>query len=365
MNLDRLFNRITAPQTDPLLLPLSLGLLPASLIYAGAQRVRQALYRRGWLPVRKLNRPVISVGNLTLGGTGKTPLVIRIVELLRNQGRRPAVLSRGYRGDADAPVNVVCDGSGILLGPEAAGDEPVLIAQRFGAAVPVLTGPDRFLTGQYAIEQLGADVLILDDGFQHSSLHRDCNILMLDGQEPFGNGRVFPAGPLREPLSAIARADLICLTNNSSGPVCSALLPWIENRPMVTVGFQPTAVLRLDGKESSEPDSLRGRRILAFCGIARPQRFRATLEGLGARVTAFREFPDHHRWSDAELERLQHETRTTGAECLVVTEKDAVKLATRAFGLPVFVLRLGLKFHAGERNLTEMCLGVWQTPPAR
>ena len=169
-----------------------------SLPYGAAVALRNHLYDRELLRTAKLPCPVVSVGNLTVGGTGKTPTVILLAALLKEHGHRPAVLSRGYGGHAKASVNVVSDGNRILLGWREAGDEPVLIAGAL-PGVPVLTGPKRFLTGRAAVERFGADVLILDDAFQHRSLFRDIDIVLIDAARPFGNGFLLPRGPLREP----------------------------------------------------------------------------------------------------------------------------------------------------------------------
>ena len=177
----------------------------------GIVAARNRLYDGGLLKQQKLPRPVISVGNLTVGGTGKTPTVIFIAHILKDHGYRPAVLSRGYGGSANAPVNVVSDGNRILMGWREAGDEPILIASAV-PGIPVLTGSRRLLTGRAAVETFGADVLILDDAFQHRSLFRDIDMVLLDAARPFGNGFLLPRGPLREPRIPLRRADILLRT---------------------------------------------------------------------------------------------------------------------------------------------------------
>ncbi|HSH13716.1 MAG TPA: tetraacyldisaccharide 4'-kinase, partial [Desulfurivibrionaceae bacterium] len=174
---------------------------PLAPLYAGMMRLRAEAYQRGWLASERLSVPVVSVGNLTMGGTGKTPMVIEVVRLLQALGKRAAVVSRGYGGLARGPVNLVSDGERIWMAAAEAGDEPLLLAESL-PGVPVLTGVRRVLVARYAIEKLGAEVVVLDDGFQHLPLHRDLDLVLFKGPDFLGNGRVFPGGDLREPLSA-------------------------------------------------------------------------------------------------------------------------------------------------------------------
>ena len=188
--------------------PLELFLRAVSPLYALSVGLRNYLYDKKISPQKRLPCKVISVGNIVVGGTGKTPMVIYLANLLQKKGFRPAVLSRGYMGKSKSPINIVSDGRRIFMKPEDCGDEPVLISQA-AKGIPVLTGPKRFLTGQVALEKFGADVLILDDGFQHRQLARDVDIVLLKTQTPFGNGCLLPAGPLRESPRALKRAGII------------------------------------------------------------------------------------------------------------------------------------------------------------
>ena len=194
--------------------PLLVLLFLLSLFYGLAIRIRNLLFRVGILEPHRLHCPVISIGNLTVGGTGKTPIVMLLAALLKDMGRKPAILSRGYGGTATAPVTVVSTVDHVMGNPEEGGDEPYLMAMSL-KNVPVLTGRSRFLTGRYAYEQLGADTILLDDAFQHRQLARDLNIALLKADAPFGNGFLIPRGPLREPRSALKRADAIILTGTS------------------------------------------------------------------------------------------------------------------------------------------------------
>jgi len=245
MSLEAFFYEVISPKRSWHLTPVYGMLRLFSVLYSFAQRVRAWGYRAKIFKTRRLDCRVISIGNLTLGGTGKTPTVMLVADTLRRRGFKPAILSRGYGGNSTEPVNVVCDGQQILLSPEAVGDEPVMMAGRL-KDIPVLTGRARYQTGRYAIERFGADVLILDDGYQHLPLHRDLNILLCDETRPFGNGVIFPAGELREPLSAVQRADLICLTRcrggNRTDPIdaCNR-----QQAPVVKTGFRVQSVIDL------------------------------------------------------------------------------------------------------------------------
>ncbi|NIQ00453.1 MAG: tetraacyldisaccharide 4'-kinase, partial [Nitrospinaceae bacterium] len=340
MSLEPFFHEVIAPGRPFYLQPVYGLLRLVSAGYAAAQSVRSRLYRKKLLSTRRLECRVISIGNLTLGGTGKSPMVILVADALRRAGFKPAVLSRGYGGNSARAVNVVCDGQQVLLSPEIAGDEPVMIARRL-KDVPVLTGKDRYATGQYAIEQWGVDTLILDDGFQHLALHRDLNILLCDQRRPFGNGVVFPAGELREPLSALKRADLICLTRcgdtGDSEPVAA-----LNSRgvPVIQSGMSVVSLVDLKSGQEADIEVIRNQPVAAFSGIAHPDDFFDTLERIPVRLVSRNAYPDHHDYSSSELQTLASRARQSEAGALVTTEKDAVKLAGHAFDLPVYAVRI-------------------------
>jgi tetraacyldisaccharide 4'-kinase len=312
-----------------------------SLPYGAAVALRNRLYDRGLLRQTKLPCPVISVGNLTVGGTGKTPTVIFIANVLKERGYRPAVLSRGYGGNAGDSVNIVSDGNRILLGWRDAGDEPILIA---GAVpgVPVLTGPKRALTGIAAVKRFGADVLILDDAFQHRALFRNLDIVLVDTVRPFGNGFILPRGPLREMPEALRRAHLIIRTGAETDPTDplqgASGLPSFRgvHRPLGLVEAKTGRVLPLA--------ELKGLKVCAFAGIGRPEAFRKSLTGLGAELASFRAFPDHHPYSRADIDALRRLAGENGAGRIVTTEKDAVRLADHPdFLKEVSLLRIGME----------------------
>ncbi|MDY6850992.1 MAG: tetraacyldisaccharide 4'-kinase [Thermodesulfobacteriota bacterium] len=323
--------------------------IPAG-IYGLAVRLRLWLDRKGFWGARTLPAWVISVGNLTVGGTGKTPAVILIARSMRDRGYRTAVLSRGYRSRSSERVNVVSDGENIILEPDQAGDEAYLMAGRL-PGVPVLTGPGRWSVGRYALDRFKTQVFVLDDGFQHRHLARDVNLLLLDAAQPWGNGRLLPAGALREPRDQARRAGAFLLTRAEQLP--SGLMEELERdfpgRPIFTARHKPTRLVRLADEKEETPGYLAGRRVLAFCGLARPRTFLKTLAGLGAEVVLFIQWPDHYQPKDRDLKMLETKAQELGLDEAVTTAKDAVKLAGRALGretvkgLDVWVLEVEME----------------------
>lgn len=316
-------------------------------------RLRAWMYAKGWMRSVKLALPVVSVGNLTMGGTGKTPMVIYVTRLL-GQCCRPAVISRGYGGRTRQAVNVVSDGRGILLGPEFAGDEPVLIARSL-PGVQVLTGAQRAITGKQVEDERGADLIVMDDGFQHLALKRDLDLVLFSAAELLGNGWVFPGGVLREPTSALKRADAFVITgyHEQNGVRLARFKDWIGRAfpatPLFEVFYRSSEFIC-----SSEPESkrftavdLQGRRLLAFCGIAKPQAFFSMLYEQGLELVDTKAFVDHHRYTSEDLKTLELKMESLGGEGLLTTEKDFVKLRAMRLSVPLFVSQLVLEAEAG------------------
>ena len=320
---------------------------PLSFLYGRTVQARAGLYASGTLRQHRLAAPVISVGNLTFGGTGKTPFVEFLARRLRFEGYRPAILSRGY-GRRSRGVVVVSRGEGPLVTAEIGGDEPVALAGRL-PGVAVVVGERRVSAARAAV-LLGADLLLLDDGYQHLALARDANLLLLDSKDPFGGGKLFPAGRLREPLSAIERADAIIFTRAARGePADHALRTVALLNPGAPVFH---ARIRPDGlrDEAGSPVDVRDvarRRCVASSGVAQPARFAAALSELDLAPEETFVFADHHRYSDGDLRRIRKAADRTGASMLVTTEKDAVKLAGR-ISLPIVTVRLEVEI--GEPN---------------
>lgn len=322
-------------------LPLAL-LTPPALIYSLVQRLRATLYRTGILATRRLPRPVISVGNLTVGGTGKTPVTAHIAKTLISQGYRVAVLSRGYGGSLEGHPVVVSDGATVMLRPEQCGDEPYLLASTIPGLM-VVTGSDRFTAGMLAMERLAPDVFLLDDGFQHLRLHRDLNILLLDHARPFGNGLTLPAGLLREPVSAASRAGLVILTRCPAGASLPAACPAL---PFCATDHRLTDLIPLSGGEPLGFETLRNQRVLAFAGIADPRAFFNGLRQRGVNVAAECSLPDHAIYDGNTTAALVDSFHACGADYAITTEKDGVKLARapRELKNRILMARLSLTF---------------------
>jgi len=340
--------RLTHAWKNGLPAPLGTVLLPAALCYRGGLALHRAAYALGLLRTRRLPCRVVAVGNLTVGGTGKTPLVELIARTLAGQGHRVVVLSRGYGGRAPGPVSVVSDGEHLLLGPAEAGDEPVLLARRLSdvpGGVPVVVGRDRFRAGISALSRFDPDVIILDDGFQHRRLHKDVEILCLDARAPWGHGGLLPRGSLREPPAAARRAHLLVVTHAEA----SRDLPTVEaelarrapGAPIARASYEATGARHLASGERRALDAVREVPALAFAGIAVPASLAETLAGCGIVPRAFVPFPDHHPYQAADLARLEREARAVGAEILLTTEKDAVRLPA-SVGLPVWAVLVRL-----------------------
>ncbi|MFH1490805.1 MAG: tetraacyldisaccharide 4'-kinase [Pseudomonadota bacterium] len=329
----------------------SLLLAPLSAVYGLAVRLRVNTYREA--KRKSLPGFVLSIGNLSVGGTGKTPAACMLAEWALQEGFRVAVLSRGYRGRYRQKVLEVSDGHGINATPEEAGDEPFLLAKRL-PGVPVIVSRKRYLAGLLAHEKHGTDFYILDDGFQHLALKRDLDLVLIDATNPFGNGHLLPWGPLREPLSFLKRADAFLLTRaqalhqepspppdfprEGGGPWRRGATPpdkgdlstWLEGnfpgRPVFHGDHVSEKIVFPFSEEAHESRFLEGKRVVAFAGIARPEAFHHTLRGLGAEVVMFKGFRDHHAFTPSEVRGLISEKERLGAECLITTEKDWVRI---------------------------------------
>ena len=296
---------------------------PWQLLYGGAHRLRRRWYRTR---ARRLPRPVVSVGNLHWGGAGKTPLVAAIAAHLRDRGTAVCILSRGYASQGRG-VRVVSTGEGPILGPLVAGDEPVLLAGDL-PGVAVVVGPDRHRDGLQALRRLepAPDLFLLDDGFSHLRLHRDLDLVAFPAGDPFGGGRLLPSGRLREPLAAMARAHAAILTGvpetgHQGETLAEALRPYGFTGPGFASRTVPGAPRRTGGGDLPP-----GARVFLVTAIARPEAFAATARSLGFEIAGELRFPDHHRYPPASLARIAEAWRESGAEAVLTTSKDRVKL---------------------------------------
>jgi tetraacyldisaccharide 4'-kinase len=296
--------------------------------YRGLLGTRDWLYARGVLRSRAVDCPVVSIGNLTVGGTGKTPAVELVVRTLIELGHRPAVVSRGY-GRQSSGTQVVADTASIRIDADEAGDEPFLLARRL-PGVPVVVGANRHEAATLARQRFAATAVVLDDGFQHRTLRKDLEIVMTRARRPWGNGRLLPAGPLREPLTALERADLVVAVGDRTEIDVAAVEDTIERyapgTPVLTAAYTPVECVEAERMLPRPLHALSGTRVVAFAGIATPEAFKRTLQELDVDVAEMKKFPDHYWYSADDLRRLEHLADALGADALVTTEKDGVRL---------------------------------------
>ncbi len=326
------------------------ALAPFSLLYGLVVRVRAYMYRAGLLRVKTLPCRVISVGNLTAGGVGKTPMVIYLARRLAARGLKIAVLTRGYGGSLEGRTEVVSDGEQVLQGASEAGDEAVLLANSLPGA-PVVMGRDRYRAGLLAMERFGPDAVILDDGYQHMALKRDLNLLLLDAARPFGNGFLLPVGCLREPPSAMKRADMVILTRADASTKNDQITKLAPSIPVIRAVHAAKSLTGLRGGEMGL-ERLSGARVAAVSGIADPSSFTLILQKLNATITRSFEYADHHVYGPGDLADIKAAVAGTGADMAVTTKKDAVKLATlETGGLELAVLGIEMEFLDGAEAL--------------
>ena len=326
-------------------------------IYYAGFRMKQhrSLSRREQLPCR-----VVSIGNITVGGTGKTPATIALAQEALNRSYAPVILTRGYRGTARGPC-FVTKGSGPLLSPGEAGDEPYLMARRL-SGVPIVKGPDRYKSGVFALERIRQNtpelsprsgrgtLFLLDDGFQHFRLFRDMDIVLIDAEDPFGRNRLLPFGRLREPLPALERAQIIVVTKSGMkmdgrGPAIEQTLNTIREHNTKALFYiadhLPVSVADRNGNEYPVP-MLSGKKVFGFCGIGSPGSFSKTLRDTGAELAGFRHFRDHHRYTSADIAGLAKEAAALKCEWIVTTEKDIIKI--EHLDLPDNILIIRIEF---------------------
>ncbi len=298
-------------------------LLPFAAGYRAGLKLRQIAFRYGLFRTRRLNRPVVSVGNLTVGGTGKTPLVMFIAERLLDRGWTPSILTRGYRRTVGGMVTIAPQ-TNRRANPREAGDEAALLAAAL-PKVPIVVSGNRYRAGRMAEERYTVDVHLLDDGFQHWALERTVDIVTLDVTQDFSSGFLLPAGRYREPRSALRRADMVVLTRTELADGVAHKEIAVRLNPRAEV-FESTISLRgwINAQTGSPraPGEMQGRKALAFCGIGNPKAFFAGLRKWGVDVAAEAEFRDHYRYGLGDLHRLARRAHAAGAEMMLTTEKD-------------------------------------------
>ncbi len=336
-----------------------------SLVYEQLINIRLLGYKIGISRQEKINCYVISLGNITVGGTGKTPTAQKLARDIRDMGYRVVILNRGYRAKWHGEVGIVSDGKQLHMDAAEAGDEAYMLAKHL-PNVPVLIGAQRAVTGQYAIEHFGAEVAILDDGYQHWQLVRDMDILLVDAVNVFGNGHLLPRGTLRESMSHISRADVCLMTKvdqaakGSCEYIRETVHKYNEQAQIVESIHQPRCFIPLGdwyvdlAGEGVNVDHIKGKRIMAVSAIGNPASFERTLKDLGAVIMESMRYPDHHEYTMREMQDVLQQAEAQGAEAIVITEKDAVKIpvdvAKENWSIPIYVICVEVKFQSGAEE---------------
>lgn len=331
-------------------------LWPFSIVFEAIVRLRAFFYRAGIFRQKRLQGVVISVGNLTVGGTGKTPMVQWIAQRLFDSGRRVGILSRGYRG-AVRSDSVPLQKAGNAL-QQRLSDEVWLLGQRLGEKVRIGVGADRYAHG-VALERLGIECFVLDDGFQHLQLARDVDVVLIDATSPFGGGKLLPAGGLREPLSALARADVIVITRSEHAPAIEAT---VQRHSQAPIFYAQTQLDQVRVAENTAvpgaPAQWLGRKVFAFCAIGNSEAFFEDVRHWGMELAGRRKFPDHHRYTSGDATRIENEACAADAEALVCTQKDIYNLRDVCFrNLPLYSCQISMRISEADR-LWETILAI-------
>ena len=334
-----------------------------SKVYGGAVKLRRNFYKKAVFKSKRLPCSIISIGNITVGGTGKTPMTIYIAKVIKQLGYNVVVISRGYKGKAEKIGGIVSDGKVLLMTPENAGDEPYMMAKRL-KDVPVIVGKNRLKAGRQAISKFNPDVIVLDDGFQHLKLQRDLDLVLLDYRNPFGNGHLLPRGVMREPASAILNANVIILTrsdavneNEMSSPL-KKLRFYERNKPVYRTFHHPFVYKIINGEKiifeknikeilRQNSESIKGRTVFAFSGLADNHDFQQTVKSLRCNLSGHMEFPDHHPYSEKDLKDISAAAKKSMSECLITTEKDYVRMAHK-IDWPGDLFVIGIEIDFGE-----------------
>ncbi|MCU1275842.1 MAG: tetraacyldisaccharide 4-kinase [Bryobacterales bacterium] len=334
---------------------------PLSAIYSLVMRARASLYNHQILRTESVGVPVISVGNITTGGTGKTPLVAWISRLLANEGHRVCVLTRGYGRENPKSRVLVSDGISIKSSVRTAGDEPMLLAEILLGQAAVICDADRVSAAKWSIRELGTEVFVLDDGFQHRRISRDLDLLVIDAMSPWGGGRMLPYGRLREPVEEFKRADAIIISRSEDAADIQGLRNSARllgrGAPVFASRTVTSEVRNMAGESEQTNSSIRKREALAFCGIGNPEAFFRHLSRDGWNVIATKVFPDHFRYSQRDIDELVLAASEKAIGAMLTTSKDAVKLRELRIELPCYIVDVDNVFDDGE-ELKRMILSA-------
>ena len=341
-----------------------------SKVYSGAVKLRRIFYKKAVLNSKRLPCPIISIGNITVGGTGKTPMTIYVAQVVKQLGYKVAIISRGYKGKAEKVGGIVSDGKVLMMTPENAGDEPYMMANRL-KDVPVIVGKNRFKAGRQAIRKFDPDIIVLDDGFQHLKLQRDLDLVLLDYRKPFGNGHLLPRGVMREPVSSLLCANAIILTRSDTvndNEMSSSLkkLRSYERKKPVYRTFHHPFVYKINNGEKKKfetniqetsrqsSDCIKGRTAFAFSGLADNHSFQQTVKSLKCNLSGFKEFPDHHPYSERDLDEILLAAKKSMSECIITTEKDYVRIAHKInWSDDLFVIGIEIDFGADKKRFNS------------
>ena len=311
-------------------------------MYGRVVALRNYLYDRGVLDTFDLGAYTVSIGNITAGGTGKTPLVAYVARLLAERGETVCILTRGYKRKNGKHRVLVTDGERLLADALNAGDEPRELAEKLLGKVIVIADADRVSAGEWARRRFGVSAFVLDDGFQHRRVRRDVDIVCVDSTAPFGDGKILPAGQLREPVGSLSRADMIVLTRTDLVEDISDLRTEISKTASGPALFAAR-------NRITDAASLRGKKLFAFCGLGNPGSFFSQLRSEGAEVVGTRSFADHHYYSQPDIDKLRAAAKDAGADALATTPKDAVKLSQLDMAMPIYVVEIDLELDDPER----------------
>ena len=343
-----------------------------SILFAQIIKIRYFLYDKRLLKNNPLGCLVIVVGNITVGGTGKTPVVEKLAKTLQQNGRKVGIISRGYKSKKEslikkmlrfitngevAPPKVVSDGKNVLLGSKLAGDEPYMLAKNLPGVV-VVCDKNRVKAGYFAIKDFGCDTLVLDDGFQYLKLKGSLNICLVDSTNPFGNEHLLPRGILREPLHRLSKADYILITKTKNIQQCEELHRTIRKHnslaKMIYCTHTPRFLVDIKSQEEKNLDFIKGKKVAIFSGIAYPESFEGTIKEQGADIIYTKRFLDHHRFSKGEIKTVFMEAFASGAEMILTTEKDAVRLPKIFPKIPLYYLRLEIDLLSNEEDFNSL-----------
>jgi tetraacyldisaccharide 4'-kinase len=338
-------------------------MMPFGYLYGAVANLRNALYEKGFFKSFSLGAPTVSIGNITVGGTGKTPLAAFVAEVLAENGERVCILTRGYRRENPGERVIVSDGERVLADVRQAGDEPFELARKLSGKAVIIADKNRVEAGRWARKKFGITAFVLDDGFQHLRVRRDLDIVCIDASNPFGNYKILPNGILREPLQNLIRADAIVITRANLAVNLEALKSEIsnlnKNSPIFTSINRISDLIELNEfhakiqNPKSKIQNPKSKNSLAFCALGNPNNFFEQLKQENFNLTATEIFADHHFYTQNDIARLESKAKQNKAEMLLTTAKDGVKLEKLKFSMPCYVVENKLAFDA-ESEFRQM-----------